>query len=415
MKQKTKHTLIIVENLPVPMDRRVWQEAKTLKANGYDVSVICPKMRGCTKSYELLDGIEIYRHKIACEAAGILGFALEYATALFGEFLLAWRIWFRKRFDVIHICNPPDLLFLVALPFRMLFGVCVVYDVHDLCPEMFKAKFGNQRPLVNWAVRMAERLTLWNADIVLATNSSVKRRLVQRGKLNEEDAFVVRTSPTTMDTDFDPDPALRCGREHLVGYIGVMGNADGVDLLIEIAREVVHVAGRKDIQFLIMGTGPQYDNIKALRDRYDLADYVTMPGRVSDEYLGRALTTIDVGVACDPTNDYNNHCTMNKTLEYMMFGKPQVLFETVEGRFSAGDSAIYIQNNSVEDFAKAICYLADNPEERFDKGELGRARLHQFSWETSAASLVRAYNQCLCQPESQYKLEPACMEDAVNP
>ena len=388
-----KHILIIVENLPVPLDRRVWQEAQSLRDLGYRVSVICPKMRGFTKSRETIDNIEIYRHAISVEATGITGFILEYTTAILGEIWLAWHIWFKSRFDVIHICNPPDLLFIAAVPFR-LFGVKIIYDVHDLCPEMFLAKFGNNRILLN-AVKIAERLTLFCADVVIATNQSVRQRIKQRGKLKDEDVYVVRTSPTSMSTDWEPDDSLRCGRKHLVGYIGVMGSADGVDLLLDAIRIVVREKQRTDIQFLLMGKGPEQESLRELRDEYGLTEFVTMPGHVSEEYLGRALRTIDLGTASDPTNDYNDHCTMNKTLEYMMFGKPQVLFDTTEGRFSAGDSAIYIQNNSTDDFAEAICELLDNDAERERMGRIGRERLREISWEASSQALAKAYNRCL--------------------
>ena len=386
--------LIVVENLPVPLDRRVWQEAGALRDAGYAVVVICPQMRGCTKAEETLEGIHIYRHWISEEAGGFWAFFREYATALWGEFWLAWRVWRRHRFQVIHLCNPPDLLFLVAWPFK-LFGVRVIYDVHDLWPEMFEAKFG-KRGLFYAAVRVAERLTYACADVVLATNESVRRVALERGKKAAEKVFIVRTAPKIAVADAQPDEQLKHGRRFLVGYVGVMGNADGVDYLIEAAAHFVNTLGRRDTQFLLLGTGPEHARLVALRDRLGLGDFVTMPGRVSDAELFTALRTMDVGVACDPRNPYNDHCTMNKALEYMAFAKPQVMFDLVEGRASAGDAAVYVPENSAALLGDAIVKLLDDPAARERMGRLGAERLRtELNWERSAAQLRAAYAKAL--------------------
>ncbi len=293
--------LIIVENLPVPLDRRVWQEACALRDAGYSVAVICPRMRGFVAPEEVLEGIHIYRHWISDEAGGLVGFLGEYASALWGELCLAWKVWWRHRPRVIHLCNPPDLLFLVALPFRLLFGTRILYDVHDAWPEMFEAKFG-RRGLLYWAVRIAERLTYASADAVLATNQSVRGIALARGGKRSEEVFVVRTAPKIAVQEALPDPSLRKGRKYLVGYVGVMGDADGVRYLVEAAGHLVHSMGRTDIQFLLMGTGPEHANLVALRDRLGLQGTVDLPGRVSNEFLFSALQTIDIGASCDPIN-----------------------------------------------------------------------------------------------------------------
>lgn len=383
--------LIIVENLPVPLDRRVWQEACALRDAGHEVAVICPQMRGWTEPYELREGIHIYRHWIAEEAAGLGGFMREYASALWGETRLAWKVWRRHRPRVIHLCNPPDLLFLVALPFRLLFGTRVIYDVHDVWPEMFEAKFG-RRGALYWAVRAAERLTFATADVVLATNRSVQQVALDRGGKRPWEIFVVRTAPKIPAATAPPDPALRRGRRFLAGYIGVMGNADGVQYLIEAADHVVRVRGRPDVQFLLMGTGPEWEALVALRDRLGLQAFVEMPGRVTNEFLFSALQTIDVGVGCDPINAYNDHCTMNKTLEYMAFGKPQVVFDLKEARASAGEAAVYVGENSAAKLGDALLELLDDPARRAAMGEAGRERLHrELNWERSVAELLAAY------------------------
>ncbi|MGV3774893.1 MAG: glycosyltransferase family 4 protein [Verrucomicrobiales bacterium] len=391
---KKECILIIVENLPVPLDRRVWQESCALRDAGYEVVVICPKMRGYTKSEELLDGIQIYRHWISSEAGGFAGFFMEYASALLGEFRLIWKAWFKHRFKLIHLCNPPDILFTVALPFR-LFGVKVIYDVHDLWPEMFEAKFG-KKGLFYRAVRFAERLTHAISHVVIATNESVREVALTRGGKRAEDVFIVRTAPKIAGLDRPPDPALKKGRKFLAGYIGVMGDADGVDLLVETVDIFVNKLGRRDVQFLFMGTGPEHGKLVALRDQKGLQEYLDLPGRVTNDFLFTALQTIDVGLSGDPKNSYNDGCTMNKVLEYMAFGKPQIMFDLVEGRASAKDASWYVTGNSPARMAEALAKLLDDPAARAQMGELGAKRLHEeLHWGKSVEQLEKAYQRAL--------------------
>jgi glycosyltransferase involved in cell wall biosynthesis len=391
-----RRVLILVENLPVPFDRRVWQEACALRDGGYEVTVICPRMRGHTQAEEVLDGIQIYRHWIAAEARTPFGVLLEYASALVGEFWHAWKAMSRRgRFDVIHLCNPPDLLFLVALPFKLLFGTRVVFDVHDLCPEMFEAKF-DARGLLYHAVRLAERATLALADVVIATNQSVLAAVTRRGHLHADAAFVVRTAPNALDTAAPRDEGLKQGKTHLVGYIGVMGSADGVEYLLKAAHHLVQVQKRTDVHFLLMGSGPEYDALLRLRDELGLTAQISMPGRVSDAFLCSALQTIDLGIACDPINAYNDHCTMNKVLEYMAFAKPVVMFGTIEGRHSAGEAAVYVMENDAVKLAEAISSLLDDPTRRQQMGRAGFDRLTtELNWQKSTASLHAAYERAL--------------------
>jgi glycosyltransferase involved in cell wall biosynthesis len=387
--------LIIVENLPVPLDRRVWQEACALRDAGYRVTVVCPRMRGYTAPSEVREGIIIYRHWIMGEAGGLLGFLGEYASALWGELHCSFTAWRRQRFDVIHLCNPPDLLFLVALPFKLFAGVRVIYDVHDLWPEMYEAKFRRRGPLY-WCVRLAERITLRLADVVMATNQSVRAVVERRGGKDDDKVFVVRTAPDGLDTNAPSDPSLKNGRRYLIGYVGVMGDADGVDYLLQAAHYVVQTRGRTDVQFLVMGSGPTYQTLLKRRDALGLQDWVAMPGRVPNEFLFTALQTMDLGVACDPINAYNDHCTMNKTLEYMAFGKAQVMFATREGRFSAGEAARYVVETSAEMLGDAMIELLDDEPTRMAMGEIGRRRLTtELGWDKSVEHLLQAYRVAL--------------------
>ncbi len=280
-----KRVLIVVENLPVPLDRRVWQEACALRDAGYVVTIVCPKMRGYTATEEFIDGIQIYRHWISSEASGVRGFLLEYTSALVGELWCAMKAWRRGGFDIIHLCNPPDLLFLVALPFKLLFGTKVVYDVHDLWPEMFVAKFRRRgllrQGVLYWGVLLAHRCTLAVADCVIATNESVKHMVLKRGQLSDDVVSVVRTSPVAIDTTVEADPDLKGGKPYLVVYVGVMGDADGVRHLIEAADHLVNEMNRDDVTFLInheglplartrSGTLELFENQRGLRMRASL-------------------------------------------------------------------------------------------------------------------------------------------------
>lgn len=351
-------------------------------------------MRGYNKSYELLEGIHIYRHWISDEAGGFLGFLWEYATALIGEFILTTKVWLKFRPDIIHLCNPPDLLFLVALPFKCL-GAKVIYDIHDAWPEMFEAKF-NKKGLFYWFVRYAESWTYRIADVAIATNESVKDIALTRGKMNPSHVYVVRTAPNINRHEVSTDPQLKNGRDYLVGYVGVMGNADGVEYLIRAADYLVHSCNRKDIQFLLMGTGPEFEALVQLRDELGLQDFVNMPGRVSNEFLFTALNTMDIGASSDPINPYNHHCTMNKVLEYMTFGKAQVLFDLKEGRSSAGDAAHYVSENSAQALGDGIVTLIEDPEKRDQMGKIGLERMaNQLSWAKSVENLTKAYKAAL--------------------
>ncbi len=392
----TGRVLILVENLPVPLDRRVWQEACALRDAGLEVTVICPKMKGYTQAEEILDGIRIYRHWIAGEGRGIAGFVAEYASALWGELICSFKA--RRNggnFDIIHLCNPPDLLFLVALPHKIFFRSRILFDVHDLWPEMFEAKF-NKRGLFYRAIRLAEACTLKLSSAVIATNESVRSIILDRSKKPPDKVTVVRTAPNALDTGAPENPGLRKNRPFLVGYIGVMGDADGVGYLLEAAAHIVHSLGRSDIHFLLMGSGPEHAALCQRRDELDLQDFVDMPGRVSNEFLFSALQTMDLGVACDPINAYNDHCTMNKTLEYMAFGKPQVMFGTVEGKVSAGDAAVYVMENDARSLGEAIVQLLESPADRKRMGDIGRKRLEEeLGWDRSTKALHAVYRDIL--------------------
>ena len=386
-----RRVLMLVENLPSPFDRRVWQEACTLRDEGHVVSIVCPTGPGCERRFEVLDGIHIYRYRLPLEAAGAAGYALEYAAALLFSFLLAWRVLLTRGFDVIHACNPPDLLFLVAGFFK-LFGKKFLFDHHDLCPELYEAKFGRRGPLYRLMLRL-EYWTFRTADIAIATNESYRQVAIERGRMPPERVFVVRSGPSLERMQIMPaEPRLKRGRRYLVGYVGVMGAQEGIDLLLRAVAAVVLERGRHDVHFGLVGGGTSLAQMKALAVQLGVTDYVTFTGRVPDAELLAMLNTADVCVNPDVANAMNDKSTMNKIMEYMALGKPIVQFDLTEGRRTARDASLYAKRNDPADLAAKILELLDDPERRSAMGAAGRRRIDdELEWRHEAPRLLDAY------------------------
>ncbi len=391
---KPKRVLIIVENLPSPFDRRVWQEATTLCEAGYEVSIICPTGKGYEKKYEVIDGIHIYRHNLPLEAEGAIGYAVEYSAALFWQFTLALKVLFTRGFDVIHACNPPDLIFIVGGFFKLFFGKKFLFDHHDINPELYEAKFG-RRDLFYKLMVLCERLTFNTASVSIATNESYKSIAVERGGMDPNSVYVVRSGPK-LDRmkSLSPVESLKKGRRFLVGYVGVMGKQEGIDYLLQAAAHIVHKMGRLDVQFGLVGGGTSLDEMKLYAADLGITDYVTFTGRVPDQELLEMLNTSDVCVNPDVANEMNDKSTMNKIMEYMALGKPIVQFDLTEGKFSAQEASLYAKNNDPIDMACKIVDLLDDAERRKIMGEFGRNRvLNELEWKYEVPKLLAAYEK----------------------
>lgn len=388
-----RRVLIIVENLPLPFDRRVWQEANTLVANGYEVSIICPTGKGYERRHEVLNGIHIYRHPLPLEARGALGYLLEYSAALFWQFVLTCRISFSRGFDVIHACNPPDTIFLVGLVFKLLLRKKFLFDHHDLNPELYEAKFA-RRDFFYRLLVLFERWTFRTANISIATNNSYRKVAIERGRMDPEKVFVVRSGPSLERLKVQPpDEALKRGRRYLVGYVGVMGQQEGIQYLLEAARHLIVDLKRTDIHFGIVGGGPMLEELRGLADELGIGEYVTFTGRVPDEELLAMLNTADVCVNPDEVNEMNDKSTMNKIMEYMALAKPVVQFDMTEGRFSAQDASVYAKPNDAVDMAEKIVELLEDPERRRRMGEFGRERVvTDLAWPHEEPKLLAAFD-----------------------
>jgi glycosyltransferase involved in cell wall biosynthesis len=390
---RPRRVLILVENLPSPFDRRVWQEACTLRDAGYVVSIICPTGTGCEKKFEAIEGIHLYRFNLPVEASGVAGYAVEYAIALAWTFALAWRVLLTRGFDVIHACNPPDLFFLIGAFFKLFFGKKFLFDHHDANPEFYEAKFG-RRDLFWKLTVWLERMTFRTADVSIATNGSYRKVAIERGGMNPSKVHVVRSGPKLDRLRIIPPvDALKKGRRYLVGYVGVMGKPEGIDLLLQAARHIVFNMGRQDIQYGLVGGGPSLDEMKSYAQELGIADYVTFTGRVPDQELLGMLNTADVCVNPDVVNEMSDMSTMNKIMEYMALGKPIVQFDLTEGRISAQEASLYAKPNNPVDMAEKIVELLNDPNRRTRMGEFGRRRIeNELEWRWEAPKLLAAYD-----------------------
>ena len=389
-----RKVLIIVENLPVPFDTRVWQEATTLAENGYLVSVICPKGKGYDADYEYLNGVHVHRHDLPAEGNGALGYAREYFCALREELRLAKKIYKERGFHVIHGCNPPDDIYMVARRFKKK-GVDYVFDHHDICPELFEAKFGKASGLLYKSQLWLERQTYKHCAFAFVTNESYKQIAISRGGMKEDKVFVLRSGPKLERLKITPAKSeIKRGRQFMVGYVGVIGQQEGIEYLLKAAKYIKEELHRDDIFWGVVGGGPHLEALRKQSHEMGLDDILEFTGRVSDEVLLDYLNTADVCVNSDEYNAMNDKSTMNKILEYMALGKPIVQFDLTEGRFSAQEASLYAEPNNAIDMADKIILLLDNPAKRKEMSEYGRQRIvNELSWEHTSRALLEGYDK----------------------
>jgi glycosyltransferase involved in cell wall biosynthesis len=385
--------LIVVENSTYPFDPRVHNEASTLFQNGYEVAVLCPRHRACRKRYEVIDGIHVYRHPMVNEGTSICGYLFEYLRALFWELVYAWWIYLRRGFHVIQGCNPPDTIFLVALPFK-LFGVKYIFDHHDAVPELYVAKYARKGTFYKVQVWL-ERLTFRFSDVVISTNESYRRIALTRGRVDPKDVFIVRNGPDLRNfKPVSPNAALKYGKPYLIGYVGKIDVQEGLDILLDVALRF-KTLGRRDMHFTCVGSGPALQGLRKMAKDKNLEDTVNFTGRIPDGQLLEILSTSDICVNPDRPCEMNNISTMIKIMEYMALGKPIVQFDSKEGRVSAMEASLYANGaNPVTDFAAKILWLLDHPEDRRRMGKIAQKRVQEaLAWDYSVAHLIAAYKR----------------------
>lgn len=385
--------LMLVENSSVPGDRRVWMEALALADAGCRVSVICAR-RFSSKFHERLNGVAIYRYPLP-SLRGFGGHLLEYALALPATFILTWIVLFREGFDVIHAANPPDFLFLIGRVFK-LFGKKFLFDHHDLVPEICLTRWsGLKLRLTLWIATKAERATFRTADVVISSNAIYRRLAIERGHMEPDRVFVVRSAiRATEFSKGEQCPELRRGKRYLVCYVGEIGPDDGLDKLLLAIHHVVITRQREDVQFVIIGAGDLFRQIVLMSNKLGLADAVHFTGWISDDkQISDYLATADVCVVPDPKNPANDVGSMNKLVEYMALGKPVVAFDLQEVRDTARGAAVYVQSNDSSDLGERIIGLLDSPQDRMDMAEQGIKRFNEvLAWEHQLVSLLKAYD-----------------------
>jgi glycosyltransferase involved in cell wall biosynthesis len=392
--------LILVENLSVPFDRRVWQECRALTDAGYRVEVICPQgVKQDTEPFAEIGGVRIHRYPLKPATGGPAGYVREYGAALWRTLRIARRLSREEPFDVVQACNPPDLLFLIALAVRRT-GARFMFDHHDLVPELFESRFASGPRVLHRVSSWLERLTFRTADAVISTNDSYRWAALTRGGLPPDRVRVVRSAPDlSRFVPVAPDPALKRGKRHLACYLGVMGPQDGVDYAL---RALAHLHGplaRDDLHTTFIGSGDAFDDLVALAGRLGLDGVVEFTGRVPDETVQRYLSTADVCLSPDPKNPLNDVSSMNKVVEYMAMSRPLVSFDLREARVTAADAAVYAPDNDEVRFAELTAELLDDPARRELMGAIGRRRVEaSLSWEVSRHNLLEAYEALLFSP-----------------
>ncbi|MCW2283836.1 glycosyltransferase involved in cell wall biosynthesis [Rhodoblastus acidophilus] len=390
-----KSCVIVVENLPVPLDRRVWQEAQALRRAGLQVSVICPATVDYPARFEILDGVEIHRHPLPLQARGRCGFVIEYAAALYHEARLLLRIHRRRGVDVIQACNPPDLIVLAALPLLAM-GARFIFDQHDLCPELYEAKFSRRGPFY-WLLRAAERFTYACADQVVTANDAFREVALARGAKGGRVASVYSYPDTTWLRARKKPQAVK--DKPVLGYLGVIGDQDGVDGLVRAVDHLVHVDAFTDFRALVVGDGPALGGVAALAHDLRVDDYITFTGFLTGEKLAAQLAAFDIGLIPDPLNPSNDRMSMNKVFEYCALGVPTVAFPLVETRRLLGDAGVYAKGGRPQDLAEATLPLLRDNALRAALAEGARRRSARFDWAREAQKYLRVYDRCLGLPQ----------------
>lgn len=386
--------LFLVENISILRDRRVRQETAALAAAGCEVSVVCPRLKTEPRPPGLVSGARVYSYPQPWQGTGLLSYSLEYGWSLLATWFLVLGIWLRNGFDVLHAANPPDLLFLLAIPFRWL-GKKFVYDQHDLSPDIFEAKFGGHARLLHRLLLFLERCSYGVADLVIVTNQSFYGLATTRGNCPADKIVVVRNGPDLTRFSRGREQAgLKRGATFLAVYAGIMGSKAGVDRVIRAAHHIVNKRGRKDVHFALLGDGDCRLALRELARSLQVERYVSFPGFAGDDELLAWLSTADVCLAPDPPIPVNQFCTSTKLMEYMSCGRPTVCFDLAEGRYSAGSAAIYVREDDPADFGEAILELLDDAARRRRMGQAGLQRVRQeLQWENSRRQLLWAYRR----------------------
>lgn len=403
MTTKSPRILMLLENSAYPSDTRVRLEAQELLSAGYQVSIICPKTIGQQEPWrEDVDGVIAYRYPRPPEIDSFIGFVVEYGYSLVFAFIYSLIVFFTRGFDVIHSHNPPEIYVFIALLFKP-FGKKFIFDHHDLTPEVYKARSasGGSQRVYNTLLWM-EGLTVRTADHILSTNQSYRKIVSTRHNIPLDRFTIVRNGPRLekWPADISADPELRARAGTILGYVGVLGKQDGLDYLLRAVKHLVEDCQETDVLAVIIGDGSEMASLRQLTADLNIEPYVHFTGWVTGDLFRGSLSAADICVDPDPHNDFNDHSTMIKMMEYMALGKPIVAFDLTEHRYSAQSAAVYVEPNDELKFAQAIASLIHDPQRRAEMGRIGRERIeNELAWRYSAQNLLSAYQQVAPLPQ----------------
>jgi glycosyltransferase involved in cell wall biosynthesis len=404
--RQPRSCVIVVENLPVPFDRRVWQEAQALHRAGWTVSVICPTNADFPKPFEVIDDIAIYRHSLPTEGRGAVAYFREYSTALFHELRLLFKVHRERGFSIIQACNPPDLIFLAALPFKLM-GKRFIYDQHDVSPELFVVKFG-RKGLLYQGLLFFERMSYQMADRVITANATFKEIAVSRGGKAPSQVEVVYGVPDRMRIRrVEPEPGLHGGRKFVLGYVGIINEQDGVDHLVRAVAHLVNVSGYRDFRAVVVGSGPALELVRALARSLEVEDFIVFTGYLKGDKLLAYLSAFDIGVIPDPYNEANDLMSMNKVFEYCALGIPTACYPLKETKRLLGDAGVYAPSPDPAGLAAACLSLMQDDSLRARSGAAAaKLSAEKFVWENEARKYVATYERVL-SPKADFGHEQA--------
>ncbi len=393
--RQPRSCVIVVENLPVPFDRRVWQEAQALHRAGWTVSVICPTNDHFPKLFEVIDDIAIYRHPLPAEGRGALAYFHEYSTALFHEFRLLFKVHRERGFSIIQACNPPDLIFLAALPFKLM-GKRFIFDQHDVSPELFVVKFGKKGFLYR-ALMFFERMSYVMADHVITANATFKDIAISRGGKAPSKVEVVYGVPDRKRIHrVEPEPGLHGGRKFVLGYLGIINEQDGVEHLVRAVAHLVKVKGFHDFRAVVVGSGPALELVRALARSLGVEDFLSFPGYLNGEALLAHISAFDIGVIPDPLNEANDLMSMNKVFEYCTLGIPTACYPLKETKRLLGNAGVYAPSPDPVGLAEACLSLMQDESLRSRSGAAAaKLSAEKFLWENEARKYVATYERAL--------------------
>ncbi len=396
------HVALVVLNLPVPLDRRVWMQARALADSGYDVTLVAPRSHG-QRLFERSGRIRIFRFQASKPSHGFLSFTREFTQSWARSLRILRRVHRQHPIDVLQGCNPPDTIWAMT---RFLPGVKFVYDQHDLNPELFRSRFGELAS--RWArqqvstLMMLEQRSYRTADRVLVPNESYREVARRRGRVPRERVTIVRSAPdTTMMrpvrwSEGATSPTVTgipAGR-HLIAYLGVMGPQDGVDQLIDCMDLIVHGEGRDDVHAVLMGFGDCLEDLREQTARLGLSDHITFTGAADAGLITEVLSRAEIGIVPDRLTTFTDRSTMNKAMEYMAYAVPVVGFDLTETRRTIGHTGVLVEAGDVEGLANQILHLLDNVDLRVRLGVEARRRIaSDLDWADQARTYVSVFDE----------------------